>query len=121
MAKESCFSILGEFRGDAARKECDAVEEGVGRSAPVLGERLTSIELCGVVPPDVADAGVVSGVLLVFELSLRGAGEALRSIAGDLGGTSGGDEGFTISTLRDGFTPGLRIGGSGWPVMLGDS
>jgi hypothetical protein len=83
----SCFSILGELRGDAARKECDAADEGVGRRDPVLGERLVSAALTGVAPPDVADAGVVSGVLLDLELSWRGAGELFRSIAGDLGGT----------------------------------
>ena len=65
----SCFSIRGELRGDAARNECDTAEEGVGRSTPVLGERRTSAALRGVAPPDVADAGVASGILLALELS----------------------------------------------------
>lgn len=87
----SCFSIRGEFWGDAVRKEFDTAEDGVGRSTPVLGERLISAALTGVAPPGVADAGVVSGVLLDLEVSLRGAGDPLRSIAGDFGGTCGGN------------------------------
>ena len=116
----SCFSIRGEFWGDAVRKEFDTAEEGVGRRAPVLGERLISAALTGVAPPDVADAGIVSGVLLDLELSLRGAGDPLRSVAGDLGGTWGGNAGFTVSTFSDGFMPGLRIGKSGLAPALGD-
>lgn len=93
----------------------------MGRRAPVLGERLTSIALTGVAPPDVADAGVVSGVLLDLELSLRGAGDSFRSTAGDLGGTWGGNTWLIVSTFRDGFMPGLRIGDSGRPPVLADS
>lgn len=117
-AMGSCFSAFGESRGDAALKECDTAEEGVGRSAPVFGERLMSAAPTRVAPPDVADPGVVSAVRLDLELSLRGAGEPLRSMAGDLGGTSGGDVGLAVSTLRDGFAPGLKIGESGLPLLL---
>lgn len=117
----SCFSIRGELRGDAVRNEFDTAEEGVGRCAPVFGERLMSEALTGVAPPDAACAGVVSGVLLDLELSFRGAGEPLRSMAGDLGGTWGGDEELTVSTFKEGFAPGLRIGESGRPAALFDS
>lgn len=115
----SCLSILGELRGDACRKGCGAAEDGVGSSAPVFGERRTSNALMGVAAADVADADVVSCVLLDLELSLRGVGEPLRSIAGDFGGTSGGEEGFSVLTLRDGFAPGLKIGDSG--LVVGDT
>jgi hypothetical protein len=117
----SCFSIRGEFRGEAVRKEFEMAEEGVGSKAPVFGERLTSIALDEIALPAVADAGVVSGVLLVFELSLRGAGDPLRSIAGDLGGTWGGSTGLVVFNFSGGFAPGLRIGDNGLPVVLGDS
>lgn len=116
----SCFSVLGELRGDAVRKELDCAEEGVDSSVPVFGERLASAALRGVDPPDVADAGVVSGVLLDLELSFRGAGDPLRSTEGDLGGTSGGNVGLTVSTFRDGLAPGLKIGDSGRPVAPGE-
>jgi hypothetical protein len=118
VAMGSCLSIFGESRGDAALKACDTVEEGVGKWAPVFGERLISAALRGVAPPDVTDAGVTSAVLLGLEPSLRGAGEPLRSIEGDLGGTSGGDAELAVSTLRDGFAPGLRMGESGLPLLL---
>lgn len=114
----SCFSICGESRGDAVRKEFEMVDEGVGSINPVFGEGLTSAALSGVTPPDLADAGVVSGVRLDLKLSLRGAGEPLRSMAGDFGGTWGGNDGFTVSTLSNGFAPGLRIGESGRPEAL---
>lgn len=117
-AIESCFSTFGESRGDAALKECDIVEEGIGKRAPVFGDRLISAVLIGVAPPDVADPGVTSAVLLDLQLSFRGAGEPLRSIAGDLGGTSGGATELAVSTLRDGFAPGLKIGESGRPLLL---
>lgn len=116
----SCLSVLGEFLGDACRKEYDAAEDGVGRCAPVFGERRTSDALMGVAPPAVDDVGLASCDLLDLELSLSGAGEPLRSGAGDLGGTSGGNEGLIVSTLRDGFAPGLRIGDKGLAVILGD-
>lgn len=115
----SCLSILGELRGDTCRKECDAAEDGVGKSAAVFGERRKSDALTGVGPPDVADAGVLSCDLLDLELSLSGVGDPLRSIVGDLGGTSGGDGGLAVSTLRDGFAPGLSIGDSG--LVVGDT
>jgi hypothetical protein len=54
-----------------------------------LGERLRSIALKGVLPPEVVDAGVVSCGRLAFEFRMRGAGDVLRSTAGDLGGTCG--------------------------------
>jgi hypothetical protein len=117
-AMGSCLSILGELRGDACRKECDAAEDGVGRSAVVFGERRRSDALTGVGPPDVADAGVVSCDLLGLELSLSGVGDPLRSSVDDLGGTSGGDGGLAVLTLRDGFAPGLSIGDSG--LVIGD-
>lgn len=56
----SCFSVLGELRGEAVRNVDECAEEGVGKSVPVLGERLVSAALRGVEPADVADAGVVS-------------------------------------------------------------
>lgn len=118
VAMGSCFSIFGESRGDAARKECDTAEEGVGRRAPVFGDRLISAALTGVAPPETADPGVTSAVLLDLELSLSGAGEPFRSIAGDFGGTSGGDAELAVSTLRDGLAPGLKIGESGLPPLL---
>jgi hypothetical protein len=118
VAMGSCFSTLGESRGDAALKECDTAEEGVDRRVPVFGDRLISAALTGVTPPDTADPGVTSAVLLDLELSLRGAGEPLRSMAGDLGGTSGGAVELAVSTLRDGFAPGLKIGESGLPLLL---
>lgn len=114
----SCFSIFGESRGDAALNECDTAEEGVGRCAPVFGERLISAAVTGVAPPDAADTAFTSAVLLDLELSFRGAGEPLRSIAGDFGGTSGGDARLATSTLRDGFAPGLKIGESDLPLLL---
>lgn len=121
VAMGSCFSTFGESRGDACRKGFDIADDGVGRSPPVFGDRLTSAALKGVIPADVADAGVWSCVRLDLELSFKGVGEPLRPITGDLGGTSGGDEGFTVSTLRVGLAPGLRIGDNGRPDMLGDS
>lgn len=111
----SCFSTLGESRGDACRKGFDTAEDGVGRSVPVLGDCLMS---AGVNPPEAVDAGVCNCDLLVLEVSFKGAGEPLRSSVGDLGGTSGG---FTVSTLRVGLAPGLKIGDSCRPARLGDS
>lgn len=118
---ESCFSARGEFLGEAARKKFDATEEGVGSSAPVFGERRTSDAPRGVTPPDEADAGVASSVLLDLELSWRGAGDPLRSMAGDLGGTSGGSAESTVFNFNDGLAPGLRIGDRGRPAEPGDS
>lgn len=118
MAMGSCFSTFGESRGEAVLKECDTAEEGVGRRAPVFGDRLTSAALTRVAPPDTADPGVMSAVLLDLELSLSGEGEPLRSIAGDLGGTSGGAMELAVFTLRGGFAPGLKIGESGLPLLL---
>lgn len=63
------------------------VEGGVGRPMPPFGDRRRSIALKGVTPPEPVDAGVASCVLLAFEFRTNGAGEPLRSAAGDFGGT----------------------------------
>lgn len=86
----SRLSIRGEPRldeGDADAKGFVNVVGGVGSAVIPLGERRLSTALMGVLPPDVKEAGVMSCVLLVFELSTRGDGEPLRSTAGDFGGT----------------------------------
>ena len=98
-------------------------EGGVGRGIVVLGDRL-STTLNGVTPLDVIDAGVKSCVLLAFEFSTRGAGEPLRSTAGDLGGTCGGNSispgKLAVSTFSNGFglAMGLMIGDNGFPGAL---
>jgi hypothetical protein len=59
----SRFSTLGEPRrsnkleGDAALKGFEIAERGVGNG---FGDRRISNALCGVVPPDVVEAGFVS-------------------------------------------------------------
>lgn len=51
---------------------------------------------------------------------LNGAGDPLRDAEGDLGGTSGGisipSRTLLVSTFKAGFTPGLKIGDSGFPT-----
>lgn len=91
-AMGSFLSTRGDPRldaGEAAVNGLMHVVGGVGRGM-ALGERRMSTVLRGVFPPDVIDAGVMSWVLLAFEFSTRGAGEPLRSTAGDFGGTCGG-------------------------------
>lgn len=96
---------------------------GVGSGMMLFGDRL-STALSGVFPPDVMEAGVRSWVLLAFEFSTRGAGEPLRSTAGDLGGTCGGNsasaEKLAVSTFNNGFglATGLMIGDRGFPGAL---
>lgn len=65
------------------------VDGGVGSGILPLGDLRRSIALNGVLPPEVVEAGVVICGRLVFELRISGAGEVLRSTAGDLGGTCG--------------------------------
>lgn len=95
---------------------------GVGRGKVAFGERLSSA-LSGVFPPDVKEAGVMSCVLLAFELRTRGAGEPFRSTAGDFGGTCGGSPSpgkLAVSTFNSGLglAIGLRIGDSGFPAIF---
>jgi hypothetical protein len=88
-AMGSRLSTLGEPRldaGDAVLKGFVNTVGGVGRGM-WPGDRRASAALRGVFPPDVVDAGVISWVLLALEVRMRGAGEPLRSTAGDLGGT----------------------------------
>jgi hypothetical protein len=51
---------------------------------------------------------------------LKGVGDPLRDAEGDFGGTSGGistsSRILLVSTFKVGFTPGLRIGDSGFPT-----
>jgi hypothetical protein len=125
-SRGSRFSIRGEFRldaGDAVGKRFDAVEEGaVAAAAPVFGDRLGSEALSGVWPPDEIGVRVV---LLGRELSLAGDGEPLRSTEEGLGGTRGGSSKWsgmlTVSSFNTvlGLTPGLMMGDSGLPVLLG--
>jgi hypothetical protein len=85
----SLRSTLGDPRfddGDAVLKGLVNAVGGVGRGM-ALGDLRMSMALRGVFPPEVMVAGVVSCDLLAFELSMRGAGEPLRSTAGDFGGT----------------------------------
>jgi hypothetical protein len=85
----SLRSTLGDPRlddGDAVLKGLVNAVGGVGRGM-ALGDLRMSMALRGVFPPDVMVAGVASCDLLAFELSMRGAGEPLRSTAGDFGGT----------------------------------
>jgi hypothetical protein len=92
-----------------------------------FGDRLLSLALMGVKPPECMDAGVRSCVLLDLRLSTSGPGEPLRSTTGDLGGTSGGSSWswfeLTVLTLSRGFgvVVGLRIGDSGFPGPLSTS
>jgi hypothetical protein len=127
----SRFSTLGEPRrsdrleGDAALNGFEIADSGVGNG---FGDRRVSIALCGVMPPDVIEAGFMSWVLLGFEVSRRGAGEpllkgagdSLRDAEGDFGGTSGGistpSRILLVSTFKAGFTPGLNIGDNGFPT-----
>ena len=91
VAMGSRLSVRGEPRlddGDGTPKGLDcATEGGVGRGMVPFGDLRRSTALSGVAPPEVMEAGVRSWGLLVFWARIRGAGEALRSIAGDLGGT----------------------------------
>jgi hypothetical protein len=122
----SRLSTLGEARpkaldGDPALKGFEIAERGVGNAALELGDRRDSRALRGVVPPDVIEAGVISCVLLVFGLRTRGAGEPLRSRAGDLGGTSGRISTpsvmLVVSTFKAGLAwLGLRMGERGLPI-----
>jgi len=130
----SRFSTRGDPRaldGEAALNGFDMAEIGVGNG---FGERRVSIALSGVLPPEVMVAGVVSWVLLDLETSLRGAGEPLLKgvgeplldTDGDFGGTSGGvsvlsSMGVVVSTVKAGFTPGLRMGDKGFPRGVGAS
>jgi hypothetical protein len=118
--------MRGEPRLDAGEAEKGFVKVvgGVGRGYMPFGERLLSLALMGVNPPECMDAGVRSCVLLDFTFSTRGPrgpGEPLRSTAGDLGGTSGGNPWsspeVTVFTFSSGFgvAVGLGIGESGFP------
>ena len=82
-------STLGEPRLEAGDAELNGFVKAVGgvERGMVFGDRRKSTALKGVFPADVMVAGVISCVLLAFELSTRGAGEPLRSTAGDFGGT----------------------------------
>lgn len=121
--------MRGEPRLDAGEPEKGFVNDvgGVGRGYMPFGERRLSLALMGVKPPECPDAGVRSCVLLDLRLSTRGPGESLRSQAGDLGGTSGGNSWssleLTVLTLSTGFgvAVGLRIGESGFPEPLSTS
>ena len=125
-SRGSRFSIRGEFRfdaGDAAGRGFDAAEEGAVAEAPVFGDRLGSEALSGVWPPD--ETGV-SVDLLGRELSFAGDGEPLRSTEEGLGGTRGGSSKWSgtlvvssFNTVVLGLTPGLMMGDSGRPVLLG--
>lgn len=63
-ANGSRLSTRGEARdtldGEPALKGFEIADKGVGKGALTLGERLVSIALSGVVPPDVTEAGVIS-------------------------------------------------------------
>lgn len=86
----SFLSTRGDPRadaGDAEAKGLVKVVRGVGSGRMPLGERRLSTALSGVNPPDIADAGVISCVLLDFVLKINGVGDPRRSTAGDLGGT----------------------------------
>jgi hypothetical protein len=125
----SLFSTLGETRrskaldGDPALKGFDMAERGVGSPAFTTGERRDSMALDGVVPPDIAEAGVINWVLLDFDCSTRGVGEPFRSSEGDFGGTSGGlslaSSILLVSTFNVGL--GLRIGESGFAIITDGS
>lgn len=127
-ASGSRFSTLGEARrsialeGEPTLKGFEMAERGVGNGPLTLGERRKSAALCGVLPPDVRDAGVMSWGLLDFECKTRGAGDPLRSRAGDFGGTWGGISGASmsllVSTFSNGLTVGLRIGDNGFPIGI---
>jgi hypothetical protein len=129
----SRLSILGEPRcshaldGDPALNGFDMADRGVGSAPCTLGDRRFSGAPTGVMPQGVAVAGVVSCDRLDFVLSLRGLGEPLRSVAGDLGGTSGRDSTSSwmtsVSSFKVGLdmTPGLRIGDSGFPKVTDGS
>ena len=122
----SRLSIFGEPRcstaleGDVILNGFEIADSGVGSGPLTFGDRRFSKALMGVMPPDVAVAGVVSCDRLDFVFSLRGLGEPLRS-AGDFGGTSGRDSPsswfISVSTFKAGFvaTPGLKIGDNGLP------
>jgi hypothetical protein len=125
----SRLSTRGDPRldaGDAALNGFVNAEGGVGR-AMVCGDRRASTALSGVFPPDVKEAGVMSCVLLALELSIKGAGEPLRSVVGDLGGTRGGSsksmDKLAVSTFNSGFglDSGLRMGESDRPDVFGVS
>ena len=140
--KGSRFSILGDPRrsaadGDPALNGFEMAERGVGSGWFTFGDRLESSELLDGFPVDVKTF-VRSCVLLDLVVSLRGLGDALRSVAGDLGGTSGGFLSLLlllllllllilgavlVSRVKVGFwlTPGLRMGESGFPKELGAS
>ena len=127
-AMGSRFSTRGEARrsitldGDPTLKGFETAERGVGNAALAFGERRASIALSGVTPPELMDPGVISCVLLDLELRISGAGEPLRSVAGDLGGTSGGlsrpSSALVVSTFNAGLglTLGLRMGDKGFPT-----
>lgn len=119
MATGSRFSIRGGPRfddGDATEKWFENADRDVRRGTVALVGRLLSTALRGVFPPEGRDAGVMSWDLLVLELRVKRAGEPLRSIAGNLGGTSGGSSTSSgtvaVSTFNDGLglAPGLGIG-----------
>jgi hypothetical protein len=96
----SFLSVRGEPRldaGDDALKGLVKAEGGVGSGILPLGDLRRSIALNGVVPPEVVDAGVVICDRLAFEFRMSGAGEVLRSTAGDLGGTCGRVSSFTVA------------------------
>lgn len=130
----SRFSTLGEARrsneleGDPALKGFEMAERGVGKAPLKFGERRVSKALSGVFPPDGSDAGVINcedrfddnWVLLDFECKTSGAGDPLRSRAGDFGGTCGGismpSRMLLVSTFNAGLTLGLKIGDRGFPT-----
>lgn len=124
-ASGSRRSTRGEPRFDAgeeAEKGFEKADGGVGRGMMLLGDRLRSTELEGVILPDidVMDVDVVSWGLLGLVARTRGVGEGLRSTTGDFGGTAGGFSELAVvlvSSLRTGLgvAPGLRIGDSGLP------
>jgi len=125
----SLLSTRGEPRLDAGEAVLNGLMNVVGGvgSGMALGDRRVSAALRGVFPPDVMEAGVMSCVLLAFELSTRGVGEPLRSTVGDFGGTCGGSSSsppkLVVSTFRSGLglVIGLIMGDNGFAVAFGVS
>jgi hypothetical protein len=126
----SRFSVRGDPRfdaGEAALNGFEKAEGGVERGILPFGDLWKLIALSGVLPAEVIDAGVTSCGLLLLEFRTSGAGEALRSMAGDLGGTCGGSSRssskLAVSTFNAGFgiALGLSIGDNGFPGTLCNS
>lgn len=127
-AMGSFRSTLGEPRLEAGDAVLNGFVKAVGgvERGMVFGDRRKSIALSGVFPAEVIVAGVMSCVLLALELSIRGAGEPLRSPAGDFGGTWGGKSrsprvAVSSFSVGLGLAMGLMIGDSGFAEALGVS